>query len=221
LIVIIRESNLGYYNIPNDVKDGICVDIGSNVGSFFSTYHNFFSKIHFYEPFRDCYQICLEKSKKYNNVSGFNEAVLDQVKDSVSVIGHQDNDSGSNAIKYNTTNSDWNDEEIGSCPSVDLETVLSRVGGSIDYLKCDCETSEYNVFYGKDLSDIKYIAMELHWQMGEEKYYNVLNHILKTHNLVSCNPGDTKYIGHWGGNKELFFKNKNLNNYKNISVGIY
>ena len=66
--MIIRESNLGYYNIPNDVKDGICVDIGSNVGSFFSTYHNFFSKIHFYEPFRDCYQICLEKSKKYNKL---------------------------------------------------------------------------------------------------------------------------------------------------------
>lgn len=209
--VKIREHNLGNYVIPEDVMGGVCVDIGSNVGSFFSEYHNFFSKIHYYEPYKPCYEVCKSKQKKYDNVMGFNEAVLDKKNNFVEIVSHYDNDSGSNAINTEVINSDWNiDSSVGISSSVDLEIVLSRVGGNIDYLKCDCETSEYYIFYGKDLKNIKYIALELHWQMGEKKYYEVLDHILKTHDLISCYPGDTTYIGHLGGNKELLFKRKNL-----------
>ena len=38
--VQIREHNLGNYIIPEDVIGGKCVDIGSNVGSFFSEWSN-------------------------------------------------------------------------------------------------------------------------------------------------------------------------------------
>lgn len=211
MTVKIRQHNLGNYEIPEDVIGGVCVDIGSNVGSFFNEYSDLFSKVHYYEPYTPCYKICLDKQKKHNNVIGFNEAVLDKVSSFVEIVSHSDNDSGSNAINTESINSDWNiDSSIGISSSVDLETVLDRVGGNVDYLKCDCETSEYYVFYGKDLKNINYIALELHWQMGEKKYYEVLNHILKTHDLISCCPGDTTYIGHWGGNKELLFKRKDL-----------
>lgn len=144
------DYNLGGYYVPDDVKDGVCVDIGSNIGCFFEKYASFFSKIYFYEPYKPCYEICLEKSKKYSNVVGFNEAVLDKCSDVVEVIHHFNCDSGSNAIRGNTINEHWDvNEAIGQCKSIDLETVLQRCSGNIDYLKCDCETSEYNIFYEK------------------------------------------------------------------------
>jgi FkbM family methyltransferase len=202
----IPAHNLGGYQVPESVKDGICVDIGSNIGCFFEKFSNIFSKIHFYEPYKDCYAVCLDKSKNHSNIIGFNEAVLDKKRESVEVLHHFNHDAGSNAIKSESINEHWDANDIiGTCPSVDLETVLERVGGKIDYLKCDCETSEYYVFVGKDLTNIGYIALELHWQMGEQKFFETLNHILKTHNLISGNPFYAIECNH-----ELFFQNKNL-----------
>lgn len=202
----IPSHNLGGYPVPEDVLGGVCVDIGSNVGSFLQTYSNSFSKIHFYEPYKPCYEVCLNKSKQYEHITGFNEAVLDKKNKSVEILHHFNCDAGSNAIKGESINEHWDlNDPIGTCPSVDLETILERVGGKIDYLKCDCETSEYYIFLDKDLQNIKYIALELHWQMGEKKFYDVLNHIRKTHDIItSVNP-----IHRVECNWELFFKRKN------------
>lgn len=42
----------------------------------------------------------------------------------------------------------------------------------------DCETSEYNFLMDKDLSNIKYLAVEIHWQIGRNNWYKLINHIL-------------------------------------------
>lgn len=199
--MIINRNNLGSYIVPDDVKGGICVDIGANVGNFFKKYKDYFSKIHFYEPFKECYDICNEE--KYDNVFGYNEAVIDKIG-YVNLVSHLNNESGSNAIKNDNLNEEWGDNIVQEkVKSVNIEMVLDRVGGKIDYLKCDAETSEYLILLNKDLSNIKYIGLEIHHQMGKTKYDELISYMLITHSLQS---GDTSYQS--GSNKELLFKKK-------------
>lgn len=196
--MIINPNNIGNYKVPESLRNSICVDIGANVGNFFKKYKDFFSLIHFYEPFKDCYDICVRE--KFNNVIGFNQAVSDKCE-YVNIIKHSNNECGSNAISKAPINSDWlNNMPIqNNIESIDLETVLYRIGGKIDYLKCDAETSEYLILLNKDLSNIKFIGIELHHQMGEEKYNKLIEHILKTHKTYD------DYSYSYGHNKECLF----------------
>ena len=81
--------------------------------------------------------------------------------------------------------------------------MLERVGGQIDFLKCDCETSEYFIFNKKDLSKINYLAIELHHQLGPEKISELTNHIRRTHDLVYRSDSYTR-----GTNSECMYKRK-------------
>lgn len=178
--VNIPMNNLGCYKIPSSCKKNVCVDIGANVGSFTMSQHANFQVVHYYEPFKECYSIIQEKVKFLKNVSGWQEAVYKEDNKTVSILKHYYLDAGSNAIKTDSLNNDWQ-EEIGTATTVSFPTVLKRAGGHIDYLKIDCETSEYYFLIDQDLSSIDYIGMELHWQMGEKRYNELLNHIFKTH----------------------------------------
>jgi len=185
--VTIREQNLGHYTVPEDVKGGTCVDVGANVGNFTDTHKNYFSLIHYYEPFLGCYEICLHKFKDIDNVIGYNEAVFSETTRH-NLLKHQNSDSGSSALDTETINAEWNPEDvIQKVSCVDLDTILERIGGHIDYMKCDCETSEYHLLMNKDLSAINYLALELHWQMGSNRFIELTNHIKKTHELMPSN----------------------------------
>jgi hypothetical protein len=71
-------------------------------------------------------------------------------------------------------------------------------------MKIDCENSEYHLLMNKDLSKIKYIGMELHGQMGETNFYQLVNHILKYFK-------SNNYLGYpYGYNIEVFFESNNL-----------
>ena len=201
----IRKHNLGHYAVPEEVRDGVCVDIGANVGSFTNKYSTHFSVIHFYEPFSECYRICHDKFKNMKNVVGFNEGVFSH-KTSHYLVSHLNKDSGSSALSTEIIkNTGWNPEEvIQEVKCVDLETVLERAGGQVDFLKCDCETSEYYIFNKKDLRNINYIAIELHHQMGPEKFSELTSHIKKTHDLVSSR-SDTHTVGR---NIECMYKRR-------------
>jgi len=202
--ITIPEHNLGNYQIPEDCKREVCVDIGANVGSFTSTYADQFEKIYFYEPYKPCFQIVSEKTSDKTNVYGFNEAVYKEDGAIVSIVSHDNKHAGSNAIKTDSVNNHWN-EELHQIKTVSLPTVLSRAGGHINYLKCDCETSEYYFLYDQDLSNIDYIAIEIHWQMGKDKFDRLIEHISKTHNTNS------KYLI-WAeeSNIEVLFRNKKM-----------
>lgn len=181
--VNIPSINLGTYNIPTYCDKDVCVDVGANVGSFVLSQANNFKTIHYYEPFEECYNVIKEKTKDLNSVFGWNEAVYNKDNETVSIMCHQNLDAGSNAIKTDCINEDWK-EEIGTAKTVSFPTVLERAGGHINYLKLDCETSEYYFLINQDLSEVDHIGMEIHWQMGIEKYYELINHISKTHNTL-------------------------------------
>lgn len=195
--------NLGSYSIPDECVKNVCVDIGANIGCFTLQQASFFAVIHYYEPFEECYNIINEKVKELKNVTGWREAVYFEDDIIIPIVAHENLDAGSNAIKTDAVNEAWS-EEIGTVKTVSLPTILERAGGHIDYLKVDCETSEYYFLVDQDLAQIDYIGIELHWQIGQEKYDRLLAHLAKTHNVV----GDCSWT--WGINKEVLFKLKSL-----------
>lgn len=98
-------------------------------------------------------------------------------------------DDGSFAILRDSTKEKWDESElICEAKSINIEDVIINCGGKIDFLKIDCETSEYEFLLGKNLSNIKYIAIELHNQLGIEKYTELYNFLLMTHKCdEKCN----------------------------------
>jgi len=173
------------YTVPEDVKGGVCVDIGANCGSFTEVYKEYFSKIYFIEPQKSLYENVANKFKDYDHIVGFNYAVWNKDDEELTLVNHSNKDSGSVGVKGGSINQDWTDEIVNFVTSISLESLYEKIEGVIDYMKIDCENSEYEFLYGKDLSRIKYIGMELHNQMGSDKFYSLCEYIKKTHSLIN------------------------------------
>jgi FkbM family methyltransferase len=196
----IRKHNLGNYIVPADTKNGVCLEIGANVGSFTEKYSNHFRLIHFYEPLLECFNIVSKKVVNNQNVYGFNLAGYSSSGLIKEMMLHRNKDSGSSALKTSAINSDWV-QEIQTVKTISLTDMINELNVSeIDYCKSDCETAEYHIFLNQDLSKIRYIGLELHNQMGSEKWYELLDYIQKTHKLIN---GDS--IWRHGSNSELLF----------------
>jgi FkbM family methyltransferase len=199
--MIVNENNLGKYNVPDDVN-GICIDIGSNVGNFLKKYGSRFKLIYAYEPIKLLY----DKIKNYNidNVIIYNEAVSD-IRGETEIILHKNNESGSSAIKRTIDDviktNHWSENIINKVNMVTLDDIIERTGSNeIDYLKIDCENSEYHILINKDLSKIKYIGIELHGHMGEYNWNTLKNWVNNTH---------SGFPSYNGNNKEILLTRKN------------
>jgi len=199
----INPYNLGDYIVPERVRGGVCLEVGANVGNFFSLYKDFFKTIHYYEPVDETYSICVSKSNLMPNVTGHKEVAYSSDGVYLEMVSHQNNESGSCSI--NDGKQDWTDRVVGSALSVSLETCAERLEtDEIDYLKIDCECCEFEFMLDKDLSKIKFIGMELHNQRGEHMWNRLIEHIKKTHSI----DGDTTFKHDM--NTELFCVRKDL-----------
>lgn len=199
---------LGKYKMPNfkNSENLIAVDIGCNAGNFIKKYQHIFSKIHFYE-INDYLFNYVSNKYKSDKIIGFNEAVSNIKDKKLEIIRHRSNDAGSTAIKNdNIVINEWTGI-IQKINSVDLETVIGRVG-HIDYLKMDCETSEFDILMNKDLSKIEFLAIEVHWQLGTDNWGKLIKHILKYFNKYQ--DGNLGWTA--GKNKELHFISKTSKN---------
>jgi hypothetical protein len=69
----------------------------------------------------------------------------------------------------------------------------------IGLLKVDCEGAEYEFLMGADVSNVKYIVMELHNFLGKEKQTNLMKSIEKTHKEIYSegNGVDSHYVKLW------------------------
>lgn len=205
----IHSCHLGSYYVPSTTKDGVCVDIGGNTGQFSLKYKDFFSKIHIYEPQKECLEIIKRNTYSLSNITVFDEAVFHTSELYVNLLSHHNFDSGSVAVDSDIINvKEWKEDTIvdNFCKTISLEDIIERVGGYIDYMKVDCETSEYNLFIDKDLSKIKYLGIKLHWQIGKENFDRLVSHILKYFN----NKTDISLDYPDGYNIEVFFESKNI-----------
>jgi len=201
------SNHLGHYQIPDGIKKEICVDIGANSGCFTELAQQIFNKVHSYEPNSFLSKNLIDKN--YQNVTVFNEAVGNENKKDVRLMSHTNNDAGSCALEdvineVIELKTHWSDTVINTVNMVDLETVIERAGGFIDYLKVDCENSEFLIFNNKDLSKISFIAIELHHHMGKNNWYILKDHIEKTHS------GFPDYPGYDSTNIECLLASKKL-----------
>jgi|2_EtaG_2_1085320.scaffolds.fasta_scaffold48599_2 FkbM family methyltransferase len=197
-------DNYGNYIVPNNCKGGIAVDIGCNNGRFIERYKDFFKEIHAY----DANYFLIQKLKEefdYENIFLNNYAVSDTDDKILKLIKHKHNtDNGSFAINKSSLNDDWDSHTvICEVKSISFNTIISNLN-TIDYLKIDCETSEYEFLMNKDLSKVKYIGMELHVQLGKERYTELYNFISNTH--------EPNHVCTWQHHhhQELLFTNRHL-----------
>ena len=184
----INPNNLGNYTVPKGTQGGVCLDIGANVGNFFTAYKDHFRMIHYYEAVQETFDICQNKSNTLENITGFREAAHSCDGECLQIVVHNNNESGSCAVLDPSRNgmSDWSEEIASTTTSVSMESVIDRLlkasdAEEIDYLKIDCECCEFEFMLDKDLSNIKHIGMELHCQKGEEYWDRMLKHLRKTH----------------------------------------
>lgn len=169
------------YPVPNNIEKKLAIDIGANIGGFSSAYHDVFERIIFFEANPNAFEIAKNNTTSFKNVDGYNLAVSDEIGKTLKLMNHFSKDLGSVSCSPSITdiNKDW-DEPIGEIKTTSLEGIFDMIGNqNINYLKLDCENSEYEILMNKDLSNIDYIAMELHWQMGEKKYKELLDYVSK------------------------------------------
>lgn len=181
------------YKVPDYIDSKLAIDIGANIGGFSIAYNNRFDKIIFFEANKPTFDKAVNNTKIYSNIEGYNLAVSDKSGKKLTLMNHLNQDEGSVSCSPSITeteNPDWNDV-IGTVETISIEDIHEMVGGArINFLKMDCENSEYEILLNKDLSKIDYIAMELHWQMGEKKYKELINYLSQFFNIT----GDTRFI---------------------------
>ena len=84
--------------------------------------------------------------------------------------------------------------EVAEVETISLVDVLSRLGEPVDYLKMDCEASEYDILMGNDLSAFWFIGIELHNQLGRVKFEELFSFISRTHHSnQACNFRDDSH----------------------------
>ncbi len=173
-------------------KRSTCVDVGANVGGFMINFHFMFDKIHAYEASEDNLNFCKSnlRARDIDNVEFFHEAVHSKDGETLRLKKYSSTENcGSYGVvdfQYGEDGDGWTEdkgfEEVGS---VSLETILER-SGDIDVLKVDVEGAEYEFMYGKDLSRVNYIFMEMHnflIDMGVQE--QLVKWICKTHKLLT------------------------------------
>ena len=197
------RHNLGYYPIPEDSCGSMAIDIGCNNGCFLNSFAQFFHRIHAYEANYFLVQKLKEKFTQ-DHISIYHNAVSDEDNKKLKLLSHESMEDGSFAIKKSNVRPDWEGQDfVCEVESISLESIMEKAGGHVGYMKIDCETSEYELLMNKDLSNIDYIALELHDQLGYDKYNELYDFICETH-LANQSSNFTEHQ-----HQEILFKNKN------------
>lgn len=159
-------------------KKIIAVDIGANVGAFSIYASPYFNKIYAFEAAHNTYQVAKENMSHLNNIELFNLAAAATDEEVLQLASHSSNLSGDTSI-FNVSQARTN--EVEECKTISLEGVYKKIGlNYIDYLKVDCEGSEYDFLMDKDLSAINYLVMEIHpGYLGENKTKELLLYLNK------------------------------------------
>lgn len=178
-------------------KNSIVVDCGANIGGFVNAFKGNFHKFICIEASSyNVEQIQINNKSILDRIDLHHKAVSDKSFKTVKLMKYV-NDNGDDSpsgcfgtIEYEfDTGAGWKDDVYEEIQTISLEEILSMVGGSIDLLKVDVEGAEYDFLYNKDLSNIKYITMEVHNFLGKKRD-ELINWIENTHEEI-----DTKHDG--------------------------
>jgi UDP-N-acetylglucosamine 2-epimerase (non-hydrolysing) len=184
--IVDNSPRHGSYVIPSTINKKVCVDMGSNIGTFTMENHAKFDQIYCFEACYENYMKCRENTKNFQNVKVFHLAGFDKSRERMYIKKHVSNDHGSCSI---ISHPDWTDTKH-PVETISIEDIIQMVGGKIDYMKVDIEGGEYDLLMNKDLSAIDCISIELHAQLGEKRdtlmtyldsYYTKVNEVIWDH----------------------------------------
>ena len=178
---------------PDHNEQLTIVDIGANVGAFSIMAYEKFpnAKIHAFEFIEENFNFLVNKLQN-TNVVCHNKAMIGSNKP-VGFFYHKDNYGGHKPIFSKETNSylsenkfspQWTKKEFNSISFADFveQNKIQR----IDFLKLDCEGSEYEIFEHIEQKNlwkiIKNISFEIHGPPTDQK--NILNMLRKYYNVT-------------------------------------
>ncbi len=200
------RNNLGSYLVPRDCEGGVCIDLGANVGSFSERYVATFAKILAVEANPHLFSGLYRRLSCYSNIQVISAAVSGKNGALVGLYRHNPRhwDSGSVAVaNEHITEAEWSSRPFGVAVSTTLPELIEYMGGVVDYLKIDVETSEYSIIYGQDLTAVRYNGMEMSWQLGADGWDRLLDFIIETHIPISSDLNWER-----GRNKDLLFERR-------------
>jgi len=162
----IREA----YNPPGfEIKKGdVVVDIGAHIGAFslYAAYHGGKgSKVYSYEPSPLAFDM-LKKNIRLNRfekiITPFRLAVWSKKGKRNIYMSNADSQGQGTML----SDSNFNIPVVVNCITLsDIVKSIVRMHGRIDFLKCDCEGAEYDIFLStpkKYLEKIEKISLEYH-----------------------------------------------------------
>lgn len=161
----VKES----YCVPEGISNDVCVDVGGNVGAFSMVHSKDFKRIIAIEPATYSYCEYLKNISKsgLNNVEVVQLAVADISNKTLHLKPWLFGNQSGNASTIDSEQ--WDENTYEEVRSISLEDIFTTFGlERINYLKIDCEGSEYDLLMNKDLSKIDYISIEIHHQLKEK-----------------------------------------------------
>ena len=157
----------------------VCVDVGANVGIFTAYHQQLFKRFICIEASRSN---CKRMESNFTKL-GVQNAQIERAaawSDSTSgfKLGYGTKKNRPGDCKMWTKDSPHKDHE--TVPTLSLEDLLKKYSlDSVDLLKVDIEGSEYEFLYGKDLSKINNLVVELHpAEVGKENIKKLVDHIM-------------------------------------------
>ena len=142
-----------------------CVDIGANVGAFSIYSSSLFKNVIGFEASFNNHQNCVKNisAAECKNVQVSHLAVAKESDLTVQLSAHIGALSGDNSCYNPASLPQWTGTPQEEVSTISLEDIYERYHiDYIDYLKVDCEGSEYPLLMNKDLSKINFLALEFH-----------------------------------------------------------
>lgn len=193
------------YYVPDYFNgDGVCIDIGANVGAFSIVYNDKFEKIYCFEPAEYTYNECVKNLSKYKNIEVFKFAITNESDNLVKLKSYREANYSGNASLIDSPewNNDMNYEYVITKSFRDV-IIESKIAGKKNYVKIDTEGSEYEILMNQDLSMIDFLAVEIHLQLGREKMNELRKYLLNYFNIIKDSGGETFHY-------ETVYVNKNI-----------
>tara|TARA_Y100000114_G_scaffold47644_1_gene43426 strand:+ start:531 stop:1157 length:627 start_codon:yes stop_codon:yes gene_type:complete len=163
---------------------GLCFDVGTNVGGFSNAWWKKFDKIVAIEAHPKIYEFALNNLSLFSNVEVINKAVGAKEDEYLTFYSHLGGDSGSTSC-ISTANHDTNSGV--KVPTVSYQSLVAEYGVP-EYMKVDCEGSEYDFLINQDLTGVRFLSIEVHYDFLTEQqrkellqylatYFNVYHHL--------------------------------------------
>jgi FkbM family methyltransferase len=182
------------YPLFLDNKLNVAVDVGANVGGFIVHAYENFNKIYAFEPVSENYNVINRLIKTYNikNVELYNTAVYGESNQELPLYCPSERNSGDVSCAV-FDHEKWSYQDVGDvCKTISLSDLMSSLDiDQIDYLKMDCEGSEYEIFENFDDYDrIKVIALELHGFYSDSRRRSLVQKLMHHYFFVDLHIDD-------------------------------